>query len=216
MSSVANSVFTGVAAGMTTALVSAAASATQAIGQVGASILKVGADAEKSKVSFTTFLGSASKASAVLKDITKFAAETPFELPEVEKAAKQLLAFGFTAEQLKPTLTAVGNIAAGTGTDFSELAEIIGKAKTQGRLYAEDINQLTGRGIPIISELAKQYGVAESEVKKLVEQGKVGFPQLEKALVSMSSEGGRFEGLMTKLAQTTGGKFTNRQLVKIT
>jgi tape measure domain-containing protein len=209
MSSVSNSVFAGVAAGMTTALVSAAASATQAIGQVGASILKVGADAEKSKVFFTTFLGSAEKASAVLKDITKFAAETPFELPEVEKAAKQLLAFGFTAEQLKPTLTAVGNIAAGTGTNFSELADIIGKAKTQGRLYAEDINQLTGRGIPIIQALAKQYGVAESEVKKLVEQGKVGFPELEKALVSMTSEGGRFEGLMAKLAQTTGGKFTN-------
>ncbi|MDV2992848.1 MAG: hypothetical protein N4J56_002502 [Chroococcidiopsis sp. SAG 2025] len=209
MSSVANSVFAGVAAGMTTALVSAAASATQAIGQVGASILKVGADAEKSQVFFTTFLGSASKAGAVLKDITKFAAETPFELPEVQNAAKQLLAFGFNAEQLKPTLTAIGNIAAGTGTNFSELAEIIGKAKTQGRLYAEDINQLTGRGIPIIQALAKQYGVAESEVKKLVEQGKVGFPQLEKALVSMSSEGGRFEGLMAKLAQTTGGKFTN-------
>lgn len=209
MSSVSNSVFTGVATGMTTALVSAAASATQAFGQVGASILKVGADAEKSKVFFTTFLGSASKASAVLKDITKFAAETPFELPEVERAAKQLLAFGFTADQLKPTLTAVGNIAAGTGTNFSELADIIGKAKTQGRLYAEDINQLTGRGIPIIQALAKQYGVAESEVKKLVEQGKVGFPQLEKALVSMTSEGGRFEGLMSKLAQTTGGKFTN-------
>jgi len=46
----------------------------------------------------------------------------------------------------------------------------------QGRLFGEDINQLTGRGIPVIQELAKQFGVSESEVKKLVEQGKVGFP----------------------------------------
>nr|WP_245570550.1 tape measure protein [Chroococcidiopsis thermalis] len=172
-------------------------------------MLKAGTNAEKSRVSFTTFLGSATKADAVLRDITKFAAETPFELPEVERAARQLLAFGFNAEQLKPTLTAIGDVAAGTGTDFGELAEIIGKAKTQGRLFGEDINQLTGRGIPIVAELAKQFGVTEGEVKKLVEKGQVGFPEIEKAFISMTTTGGRFEGLMSKLAATTGGKFTN-------
>ncbi|OWY64736.1 phage tail tape measure protein [cyanobacterium TDX16] len=205
LSSVMNGVFAGIGIG----IANAAGQGIAALGGLGKQMLTVGAEAEKSRVAFTTFLGSAQKADSVLKDITKFAAETPFELPEVEKAARQLLAFGFTADRLKPTLTAVGNIAAGTGVNFGELADIIGKAKTQGRLYAEDINQLTGRGIPIIAELAKQYGVAESEVKKLVESGKVGFNNLEKALVSMSSEGGKFNNLMAKLADTTGGKFTN-------
>lgn len=209
LNSITTGIFTGIAAGLTTTVAGAFTSAASAVGSLGASIIKAGADAEKSRTSFTTFLGSADRANSVLRDLTKFAAETPFELPEVEKAARQLLAFGFNAEQLKPTLTAVGNLAAGTGTNFSELADIIGKAKTQGRLFAEDINQLTGRGIPIIGELAKQFGVAESEVKKLVEDGKVGFGNLEKAIQAMSAEGGRFEGLMSKLADTTGGKFTN-------
>lgn len=209
MSSVTTGIFTGIAAGLTGVVASAAAQAASSITDLGASIVKAGATAEKSRVSFTTFLGSATKADAVLRDITKFAAETPFELPEVEKAARQLLAFGFNAEQLKPTLKAIGDVAAGTGTDFGELAEIIGKAKTQGRLFGEDINQLTGRGIPIVAELAKQFGVTEGEVKKLVEEGKIGFPELEKAFISMTSKGGRFEGLMSKLAATTGGKFTN-------
>ena len=65
----------------------------------------------------------------------------------------------------------VGDIAAGTNQDFNELAVVFGKAKVQGRLFGEDINQLTGRGIPIIGEFAKQFGVAEGEVKKLVSEG---------------------------------------------
>ncbi len=78
----------------------------------------------------------------------------------------------------------------------------------QGRLFGEDINQLTGRGIPVISALASTMGVAESEVKKLVEAGKVGFPQLQTAFQSMTADGGQFNGLMEQLSGTTAGKFS--------
>ena len=77
----------------------------------------------------------------------------------------------------------------------NEIAELYGKARVQGRLFAEDINQLTGRGIPIIQELAKQFGVSDSEVKKLVESGKVGFPNIERSFMDMTSQGGKFRRL---------------------
>ncbi|HEX8309941.1 MAG TPA: tape measure protein, partial [Chthoniobacteraceae bacterium] len=81
-----------------------------------------------------------------------------------------------------------------------------GKAKVQGRLFAEDINQLTGRGIPIIGEFAKQFGVAESEVKKLVESGAIGFSNLEQAFKSLTGEGGKFFGMMEQQSGTLQGK----------
>lgn len=42
----------------------------------------------------------------------------------------------------------------------------------------------------MIAELAKQFGVAESKVKELVEEGKVGFPEVQKVIESLTDEGG--------------------------
>lgn len=167
--------------------------------------VKFAADAEQAEVAFTTLLGSAKDAKSVLSDVARFAASTPFQLPELRDSARMLAAFGFEAEQIVPNLRMIGDIAAGTGQPVSQLAEIYGKAAVQGRLFGEDINQLTGRGIPIIGQLASQFGVAESEVKKLVEQGKVGFPELQAAFVNMTSQGGRFSGMMDAQSKTLAG-----------
>lgn len=166
---------------------------------------------ENAVTAFTTMLGSGEKAQALLKDLQGFAASTPFEFPEIATAAKSLLAFGVGAEDMTVTLQRVGDISSGIGAPIGEIAELYGKAKVQGRLFGEDINQLTGRGIPIIQELAKQFGVSESEVKKLVEQGKVGFPNLEQAFKDLTSEGGQFSGMMEAQSHTFDGMMSTLQ-----
>jgi len=70
---------------------------------------------------------------------------------EVSQAGKSLKAFGFDAAAIVPTMTRLGDVAAGLNIPIGELSELYGKARTQGTLFSEDINQLTGRGIPIIS-----------------------------------------------------------------
>lgn len=167
--------------------------------------LQLAAEAEQAEVAFTTLLGSSEAAQQMLKGLTQFAADTPFDMPELKTAARQLAAFGVEGGQIVPQLKMIGDIAAGTGQPIAELAEIYGKAKVQGRLFGEDINQLTGRGIPIIGALAAQFGVAESEVKKMVEQGRIGFPELQRAFMSMTSEGGKFEGMMEAQSKTLAG-----------
>ncbi len=166
---------------------------------------KTAASMEQAQVAMETMLGSADAARKVLGDLTSFAASTPFEMPELVDSTKKLVAFGIAQDKLMPTLNAIGDVASGVGVNVSELAEIYGKAKTQGTLMAEDINQLTGRGIPIIAELAKQFGVTEGEVKKLVSEGKVGFGNLEKAFASMTGPGGKFAGMMEKQSGTLAG-----------
>jgi tape measure domain-containing protein len=133
---------------------------------------------------------------------------TPFSNDEVLKAGKALLAFGTPVEQLKTDLRAVGDISSGTGKNFNELAVIYGKARVAGTLYAEDINQLTEAGIPVIQQFAKQLGVSESQVKKLGSEGKISFANLQQAFTDLSGEGGMFYNLMDSQSKTFAGQIS--------
>jgi tape measure domain-containing protein len=166
------------------------------------------ADFEQTKVAFTTLIGDAAKAEQTLAQLRELGARTPFEFPELADAGRKLIAFGEGSDTVAATLARIGDVSAGVQAPVNEIAELYGKARVQGRLFAEDINQLTGRGIPIIGELAKQFGVSDSEVKKLVESGKVGFPNIERAFIDMTSQGGKFAGMMEAQSKTTNGLFS--------
>lgn len=157
---------------------------------------------------FGVLLGSMEKAKTVLAELKKFSDATPFTFDEVAQAGRLLLAFGEDAKTLQSTLTTLGDIASAVGMPFTELAEIYGKNRVQGRLMAQDINQLTGRGIPIIGAFAKIMGVGQDEIRGLVEAGKIGFPLLEQAFQNMTGPGGQFAGMMDKLSTTGEGLFS--------
>lgn len=161
------------------------------------------------EVAFNTMLGSKEKANALMGQLVELAATTPFDLKGVASGAKQLLAYGLEADKVTDTMRRLGDIAAGLGLQIGDLAWLYGTTLTQGRMYAEDLNQFTGRGIPMIAELAKQFGVAESEVKQLVTDGKVGFPQVEQAIKNLTDEGGKFGGLMEAQSHTIIGQISN-------
>ncbi len=172
---------------------------------LGTKAVGLAADLEQAKISFKTMLGSASESEKMLKSLYNFAAKTPFEFPEIRTAAKSLLAFGESSKTIPDTLRRIGDISSGISAPLNDIAQIYGKIRVQGRLFAEDMNQLTGRGIPVIQEIARQFNVTESEVRKLVETGKVGFPQIEQAFISLTSEGGKFYNMMEAQSQSMAG-----------
>ena len=167
--------------------------------------LGLAADLEQTGVAFETMLGSASKAETTLNDLQKFAASTPFNLPGIQQAAKTLLAFQVTQEELLPTMRALGDVSAGTGKDLSELAVIYGQIKSKGKLQGGELLQLAEAGVPIIAVLAEQMGVAQNEIADMASKGQIGFKDVEKAMQSMSAEGGSFANLMDKQSGTVGG-----------
>lgn len=161
------------------------------------------------EVAFNTMLGSKEKAEALMSQLVKTAATTPFDLQSVSAGAKQLLAYGESSETVNDTLVRLGNVASGIGAPLGDIAYLYGTTMTQGRLYTQDLNQFTGRGIPMIKLLAEQFGVAEGKVKSLVEEGKVGFPEVKKAIEQMTNEGGMFFNLMAEQSKTITGKISN-------
>ena len=167
--------------------------------------LSVASAMETTQTAFKTMLGSSGAMLETLGEIKKLAMSTPFEFPELANAGKMLLAFGEAAKDIPDTLRRIGDVSSAIAAPIGEIAEIYGKARTQGQLFAEDINQLTGRGIPIIREFAKILGLPEGAIKKLAEEGKITFPLLDQAFRNLTGNGGQFFNMMAEQAKTSAG-----------
>lgn len=161
------------------------------------------------EIAFETMLGSGQKAKAMISDLAKLAATTPFDMKGVVNGAKQLLAYGFAANEITDTMRRLGDVSAGLGLNLQDLTWLYGTTMVQGRLFTRDLMQFTGRGIPLTEELAKQFGVTKDKVSELVTAGKVGFPEVKKAIESLTNEGGKFGGLMEKQSHSITGQVSN-------
>lgn len=163
------------------------------------------------EIAFETMLGSGQKAKEMISALANLAASTPFDMKGVVNGAKQLLAYGFAANEITDTMRRLGDVSAGLGLNLQDLTWLYGTTMVQGRLFAKDLMQFTGRGIPLTEELAKQFGVTKDKVSELVTAGKVGFPEVKKAIESLTNEGGKFGGLMEKQSHSITGQISNIQ-----
>lgn len=163
------------------------------------------------EIAFETMLGSGQKAKGMISDLANLAATTPFDMKGVVNGAKQLLAYGFAANEITETMRRLGDVSAGLGLNLQDLTWLYGTTMVQGRLFTRDLMQFTGRGIPLTEELAKQFGVTKDKVSELVTAGKVGFPEVKKAIESLTNEGGKFGGLMEKQSHSITGQISNIQ-----
>ena len=161
------------------------------------------------EIAFETMLGSGQKAKGMISDLANLAASTPFDMKGVVNGAKQLLAYGFAANEITETMRRLGDVSAGLGLNLQDLTWLYGTTMVQGRLFTRDLMQFTGRGIPLTEELAKQFGVTKDKVSELVTAGKVGFPEVKKAIESLTNEGGKFGGLMEKQSHSITGQVSN-------
>lgn len=199
--------------------------ALDAVVNAGKSAIKQAASFEQTRIGLENMLGSADKARALLGDISKFAAETPFEFPELAQATRQLVAFGFNAEDAFGTMKQLGDVSAAVGAPINDLAYLMGTLRTQGRAFTVDIRQFAQRGIPIYEYLAKVLKTNEQAIAGMIEAGKIGFPEVQKAFEMMTAEGGKFHGTMAKQSKSLDGLFSTlkdtfgqlgRELVGIT
>lgn len=160
-------------------------------------------------VALSTILQSKSKADALLAEISEFAKKTPFNLDEVANGAKQLLAYGSSADNVVDELSMLGDVASGLQIPLGQLIYLYGTLRVQGRAYWRDIQQFQGRGVNVIEEMAKNLGVTQDQIKSLVEEGKIGFKDVEKAFQSMTSEGGKFNNMLENSSGTWPQRIAN-------
>jgi len=151
--------------------------------------LQARAEIETLETSFVSLTGSVQGAKDIVEELNDFTASTPFQLDGVGNAARQLITAKGNTEGLQDELRILGDISAVSGVAIIDLAQIYAKSMNKGKLQAEELNQLSERGVPIMRTLADILGVNTNEVFKLASEGQIGFNLLRQAMERMTSEG---------------------------
>lgn len=185
------------------------------IGKFVNQMMQVRGQFQQTEMAFKTMLQSEEKADALMKQLIRTAAVTPFGVEDVTEGAKQLLAFNVAAEDVNKTLIGLGDVAAGMGLNLKDLVMLYGTTIAKGKMDTMDLYQFLNRGIPIADELAKVMGLdlnnAIGEVQKQIKAGKVTSDIFIQAMQSMTAEGSKFGGLMEKQSHSITGQISNIQ-----
>lgn len=161
---------------------------------------------QRAGIAFETMLGSAGKADVFLKDLQKFAASTPFEFPELIQTSQQLLAMGFSAKKVVPTLTAIGDATAALGGSpevMKSITRALGQMQAKGKASAEEFLQLSEAGVGAWQMLADKIGTSVPEAMAQVSKGAVSSGVAIAAITEGMEK--RFGGMMAKQSKTFSG-----------
>lgn len=173
------------------------------------SIVQVRGQFQQLELAFNTMLRSTEKSEKLMGQLVDTAAKTPFDLTGIAQGAKQMLAFGSSVDNVVNEIVMLGNVASGVSAPLGDIIYLYGTLRSQGRAYTVDIRQFAGRGIPIYEELGKVLNADREELNKLITEGKVGFPEVEKAFKNMTSQGGIYFNLMQEQSKSLTGMLSN-------
>lgn len=205
LGSVATGVFTNIAG------LAAAAFSVDAILNFGRQAIDTFARLESAQVTFETLVGNADLANKLFNQLKDFSIKTPFSAEDVQGAAKTLIQFGISTNEVLDTVKILGDVSAGTGKNIQELSVIFGQIASTGRLTGQDLLQLINAGFNPLQIIAEKTGKSVSFLKKEIEKGNITFEQVKDAFISATSEGGKFFNLTDKLATTTAGQLSTLQ-----
>lgn len=182
------------------AIGNAAVQVSQQVLQMGEDFIRSGiqgnAAIEQYTVSFKVLLGSTYEAQKRIADLTDFANKTPFNLPEVVRADRVLQTFGGTALATGKNLSLVGDIAAGTGRSYEDVALWVGRtydALQSGRPWGEAALRL--------QEMGALSGTARQRLEDMQKSGRSG----TEVWAAFNQEMAKFNGLMDEQSQTAAG-----------
>ncbi len=169
--------------------------------------VQAGAAQEVAFVSFSTMLGSETKALALLKDLNKLAVDSAFGIKEVEENASMLLAMGTPQDNLISTMKMLGDITAALpNLTFKRLALNYGQVLSAGVLTGRELRDFISGGVPILKELEKMTGRSSKQIRADIASRAISADMVTQAFKNLTSAGGMFFKMTEKKAYTTGGR----------
>jgi len=209
LTSLAGGALKNITAGFVAMGAAIAAAGAYGIASFVKSSSEAAASAESLSSSFEVLTGSAEKAKGILAEIKKFGATTPLEQKDIQQSAQTLLAFGVRLEDVMPTLRMLGDVSAGNAEKLQSLALVFGQVSSAGKLTGGDLLQLINVGFNPLNEIAKRTGISMSDLRKMMEEGQITTAMLKQAFLDATGSGGMFNGMLSKMADTTEGKMSN-------
>lgn len=167
---------------------------------------KVAANLETVTTQFEVLTGSAKTAKDTIEGLRNFAKTTPLSFDAITEGAKNLMAFGVSAQDVQQKLVMLGNAAMGDNEKMLDLVGAYGKIRARGKSTMRELNQFTQAGVPIIQALADSMHVTTEEILSMSQAGKIGYADVNKALVQLTTNGGKFDGMMQRMNKTFSGQ----------
>lgn len=173
----------------------AGAFAAVGIGQTIKTSIDLEVQQQNLESSFEVLLGSKKKAQKRIDDLTTFAGSTPFTRDEIYQASRTLQVFTGNALSTGKGLKMVGDVAAGTNSEFSDVALWV------GRMYDRMKNHQTiGEATAALQEMGAISGQDRTKLEALAASNKKisqTWPQAMKAFQ-------KYDGLMEKQSDNLG------------
>lgn len=132
---------------------------------------------EESRITFERLLGGADKADKKLREIQAFAETSQFELPGILRTIKYLEAVGMGGERAIPIMRTLGDAVAGLGGGedvLDGIARALGQIQSKGRLSAEEMEQLSERGVQGWRYLSEALASVDKNFAKLGSEQRIG------------------------------------------
>lgn len=168
--------------------------------------IKLAIDAEQAAASFEVLTGSANNAAFVLEGLREFSDVSPLSFSGVQDAAKTLLGFNVPVEQVMGSLKMLGDVSMGNEERFKSLTLAFAQVSASGKLTGGDLLQFVNAGFNPLQEISKRTGESMLELRDRMSQGAIAASEVVQAFADATGEGGKFNGMTEKLADTMGGK----------
>lgn len=170
--------------------------------------IKEGASIEMYSKQFEVLTGNVTLAQTTISNLRNFAAKTPLSFSDLTDVSVQLMGAGVKSDELMNKLKMLGDVSMGNSDKLQSMANAYSKVKSTGKASLEYLNIFMERGVPIVQEMAKNYNTTTKEMFNLISAGKIGLPEVEQALKSLTTEGGLFNNMMGKTSETLTGKIS--------
>ena len=155
------------------------------------------AQMEQYRQTLNVVMKDTQKAGEILEWATKFAAQTPFELPEIIEATTRLQAYGIEAQKV---LGDIGDMAAAMGKPLTQAMEAVADAQTG------ELERLKEFGITKQMLIAQAAEMGKGEIVNA--QGQItNLQAMNDALIAIIRE--RYNGAMKAQSTTLNGMISN-------
>lgn len=183
---------------------------SEAFNFVKDSVIGATAEVERYRTTLGTMIGDQEKANKIIHDLDYSPVSDFYGTANAIGGLQSLVTYGLGAEEASDNLSRLGDIAQGDSEAFNSMAQNLGQIFATGKASSMDLKQFANRGFDVVGELARIEGKSREEIEK----AGIGYKEVKKALDSLTSAGGKYEGMLSKQMNTLGGVLKQFQSFK--
>lgn len=157
------------------------------------------------QTSFNVLAGNEEKGGALTKQLVGLQKDTILG-SEVFQNAQTMMGFGFKSEEVYDNLKMLGDVSMGDAQKLGSLTLAFSQVRAGGKLLGNDLIQFINAGFNPLEIMSQKTGKSIGLLKDEMSKGLITFDMVQQAFKDATSEGGRFDNMLGKIAETPAGK----------